>query len=102
MVEMCGRLGLHQAVPGLAETMGNSDAAVRLAATQALGQLGTPGALTVVDKAIEDPDGGVGRAAVGAAGSRGYKGALRRVEAVVLGKAGKGMDLTEKMAFFEA
>lgn len=102
MVAMCGRLGLHQAVPGLAETMGNSDAAVRLAATLALGQLGTPGALTVVDKAIEDPDRGVRLAAVRAAGSRGYKGALRRVEAVVLGKAGKGMDLTEKMAFFEA
>jgi HEAT repeat protein len=102
MVAMCGRLGLHQAVPGLAETMGNSDAVVRLAATQALGQLGTPGALTVVDKAIEDPDRGVRLAAVRAAGSRGYKGALRRVEAVVLGKAGKGMDLTEKMAFFEA
>jgi HEAT repeat protein len=41
-------------------------------------------------------------AAVRSAGSRGYKGALRRVEAVVLGKAIKDMDLTEKMAFFEA
>ena len=102
MVAMCGRLGLNQAVPGLAETMANPDPAVRLAATQALGQLGTPGALTVVDKAIDDPDRGVRLAAVRAAGSRGYKGALRRVEAVVLGKAGRGMDLTEKMAFFEA
>jgi HEAT repeat protein len=102
MVAMCGRLGLNQSVPGLAETMGNPDPAVRLAAIQALGQLGTPGALTVVDKAIEDPDRGVRLAAVRAAGSRGYKGALRRVEAVVVGKAGKDMDLTEKMAFFEA
>lgn len=102
MVAMCGRLGLNQSVPGLAETMANPDPAVRLAAIQALGQLGTPGALTVVDKAIEDPDRGVRLAAVRAAGSRGYKGALRRVEAVVVGKAGKDMDLTEKMAFFEA
>jgi HEAT repeat protein len=102
MVAMCGRLGLHQSVPGLAETMGNPDPAVRMAAIQALGQLGTPGALTVVDKAIEDRDRGVRLAAVRAAGSRGYKGALRRVEAVVVGKAGKDMDLTEKMAFFEA
>jgi HEAT repeat protein len=102
MVAMCGRLGLNQSVPGLAEAMGNPDPAVRLAAIQALGQLGTPGALTVVDKAIEDPDRGVRLAAVRAAGSRGYKGALRRVEAVVVGKAGKDMDLTEKMAFFEA
>ena len=35
-------------------------------------------------------------------GARGYKGALRRVEAVVMGKAVKELDLTEKMAFFEA
>ena len=37
-----------------------------------------------------------------AVGGRGYKGALKRVEGVVLGKAVKEMDLTEKMAFFEA
>jgi HEAT repeat protein len=102
MVTMCGRLGLNQAVPGLAETMAHPDPAVRLAVIQALGQLGTPGALTVVDKAIDDSDRGVRLAAVRAAGSRGYKGALRRVEAVVLGKSLKDMDLTEKMAFFEA
>jgi HEAT repeat protein len=102
MVALCGRLGLNQAVPGLAETMAHPEATVRLAVIQALAQLGTPGALTVVDKAIEDSDRGVRLAAVRAAGSRGYKGALRRVEAVVLGKALKDMDLTEKMAFFEA
>ena len=102
MVTLCGRLELHHAVPGLAEAMRHPDAAVRLAVVQALSQLGTPGALTVVDKGIEDPDRGVRLAAVRAAGSRGYKGALRRVEAVVLGKSLKDMDLTEKMAFFEA
>jgi HEAT repeat protein len=102
MVAMCGRLGLNSAVSGLAETMAHPDPAVRMAVIQALGQLGTPGALTVVDKAIEDPDRGVRLAAVRAAGTRGYKGALRRVEAVVLGKSLKDMDLTEKMAFFEA
>jgi HEAT repeat protein len=102
MIEMCGRLGLHQAVPGLAETMGHRDASIRLAVIQTLGQLGTPGALTVVDKAIVDSDRAVRLAAVRAVASRGYKGALRRVEAVVLGKSLKGMDLTEKMAFFEA
>ncbi len=102
MIEMCGRLGLQQAVPGLAETMGHSDPAVRLATIQTLGLLGTPGEMTVVDKAIDDSDRGVRLAAVRSAGSRGYKGALRRVEAVVLGKTLKEADLTEKMAFFEA
>ena len=35
-------------------------------------------------------------------GGRGYKGAQKRVEGIVLGKSVKEMDLTEKMAFFEA
>lgn len=102
MIGLCGRLGLHQAVSPLAEAMAHPDPAVRLAIVQTLGQLGTPGALTVVDKAIEDTDRGVRLAAVRSAGSRGYKGALRRIESVVLGKSMKDMDLTEKMAFFEA
>jgi HEAT repeat protein len=102
MVNLCGRLGLNQAVQGLAETVGHPDPAIRLAVVQTLGLLGTPGALTVVDKAIDDADRNVRLAAVRAVGTRGYKGALRRVEAIVLGKTVKDMDLTEKMAFFEA
>jgi HEAT repeat protein len=102
VVALCGRLGLHQAVPGLSETATHTDASVRLATVQTLAHLGTPGALALIDKAIDDPDRAVRLAAVRVAGNRGYKGALKRVEAVVLGKAVKGMDLTEKMAFFEA
>jgi HEAT repeat protein len=100
VVTLCGRLGLHQVVPGLAGTVAHPDPTVRLASVQALAQLGTPAALALVDKAIEDDDRGVRLAAVRVAGARGYKGALKRVEAAVLGK--KDMDLTEKMAFFEA
>ena len=102
VVTLCGRLGLHQVVPGLADTVTHQDPAVRLASVQTLAQLGTPAALALIDKAIEDPDRSVRLAAVRAAGGRGYKGALKRVEAVVLGKGLKEMDLTEKMAFFEA
>jgi hypothetical protein len=102
VVALCGRLGLHQVVPGLANTVVHADPAVRLASVQALAQLGTPAALALVDKAIEDEDRGVRLAAVRVAGARGYKGALKRVEAVVLGRSVKAMDLTEKMAFFEA
>jgi HEAT repeat protein len=102
VVALCGRLQLHHAVTGLAEVVGHTDPAVRLAVVQTLGQLGTPGSLTLLDRTIEDPDKAVRLAAVRAAGQRGYKGALKRVEAVVLGKSGKRMDLTEKMAFFEA
>jgi hypothetical protein len=101
VIALCGRLSLHHAVPGLAETIGHKSSAIRLAAVQTLGQLGTPGALALVDRALEDADKAVRIAAVRAVGSRGYKGALRRIESVVLGKS-KDMDLTEKMAFFEA
>jgi HEAT repeat protein len=102
VIAICGRLALHHAVPGLAETITHRSAPIRLAAVTTLGQLGTPGAMTLVDRAIEDQDKAVRIAAVRAAGSRGYKGALRRIEGVVLGRALKDMDLTEKMAFFEA
>jgi HEAT repeat protein len=93
---------LHQAVPGLGEVARHPDATLRLAAVQALAQLGTPAALGFIEQAIEDGDRAVRLAAVRAAGARGYKGALKRVEGVVLGRAVKEMDLTEKMAFFEA
>jgi HEAT repeat protein len=102
VVAVCGRLQLHHAVSGLAPLIDHADPEVRLAVVQTLGQLGTPGSLTLLDRAIEDRDKAVRLAAVRAAGQRGYKGALKRVEAVVLGKSVKGMDLTEKMAFFEA
>jgi HEAT repeat protein len=102
IVAMCGRLQLHQAVPAFTEVIGHPDAAVRLAAVQTLGILGTPGAMTLLERALDDGDRQVRVAAVRAVGTRGYKGALKRIEAVVLGKGAKAMDLTEKMAFFEA
>ena len=102
IVALCGRLQLHHAVPGFTEVISHADPAVRLAAVQTLSQLGTPGALTLLDRAIEDTDRAVRIAAVKGVGARGYKGALRRIETVVLGKSPRQIDLTEKMAFFEA
>jgi hypothetical protein len=102
IVAMCGRLQLHHAVPGFTDVITHSEPAVRLAAVQTLSQLGTPGALTLLDRAMDDPDRSVRLAAVRGLGARGYKGALRRIETVVLGKSSRGIDLTEKMAFFEA
>ena len=102
VVALCGRLKLYGAVPGLTETLLHPDAAVRLASVQSLSEIATPGALTQLERAIEAADSGVRLAAVRAVGTRGYKGALRRVEAVVLGKSSTRIDLTEKMAFFEA
>ena len=102
LVALSGRLGLQQAVPGLGELLANPHPGVRLATVQALEKIGTPGALTHIDRAIEDDDRNVRLLAVRAVAARGYKGALRRIEGVVMGKAVKELDLTEKMAFFEA
>jgi hypothetical protein len=102
IIAACGRLQLQTVVPAFTQVIGHSDPAVRLAAVNALGLLGTPGAMTLLDGALEDEDRQVRVAAVRALGLRGYKGALKRIESVVQGKSARQMDLTEKMAFFEA
>jgi hypothetical protein len=102
IIAACGRLQLQTVVPAFTQVIAHSDPAVRLAAVNALGLLGTPGAMTLLDGALEDEDRQVRVAAVRALGSRGYKGALKRIESVVQGKSARQMDLTEKMAFFEA
>ena len=102
IIGICGRLKLQGAVPGLGEALAHPDAGVRIAAVQALDAIGTPGAMTHLERAVDDAERTVRIAAVRAAGARGYKGALKRVEAVVQGKSLKALDLTEKMAFFEA
>lgn len=102
LVEVCGRLKLQGAVPGLGDALSNENPEIRLGAVNALAAIGSAGALAHIDRAIEDADRSVRLAAVKAAGARGYKNALRRVESVVQGKSVKEMDLSEKMAFFEA
>jgi hypothetical protein len=102
LVGVCGRLRLQGAVTGLGDLLGSDDAALRLAAVQALDAIGTPGALAHLDRALDDADRAVRVAAVKAVGARGYRSALRRVENVVQGKSLKELDMSEKKAFFEA
>lgn len=102
IVEMCGRLKLQGAVPGLGETVRSPDPAVRLASVNALAEVASPGALTAMELAIDDDDRAVRLAAVRAMGAKGIRNALKRIEPVILGKSTRDLDLTEKMAFFEA
>jgi hypothetical protein len=101
-IELCRRIKLQPAVPGLSDAMGNPDPLVRLAAVQALCAIATPGALQHVERAVEDVERDVRLAAVRELGQRGYKGLLRRIEPLVHGKAAREMDLTERVAVFEA
>jgi len=102
VISLCGRLKVQPAVPGLADTLGHREAAVRTAAIQALDSIGTAGALQALERGVDDNDREVRIAAVQALGKRGYKGALSRIEPVVQGKTTREIDLTERMRFFEA
>lgn len=101
-IELCRRIKLQPAVPGLSDAMGNPDPQVRLAAVQALCTIATPGALQHVERAVEDVERDVRLAAVRELGQRGYKGLLRRIEPLLQGKGPREMDLTERVAVFEA
>jgi hypothetical protein len=101
-VELAGRLKLEGAVAGLGEVLGHREPGIRLAAVDALVQIGSPGALVLLERAIGDDDRAVRVSALRALGARGYKGALRRVEEVVQGKGRKDIDFNERRAFFEA
>ncbi len=102
VIALCGRLKLQAAVPGLADTLGHTEPAVRRAAVTALDAVGTAAALTAMEQAVDDADREVRIAAAQALGQRGYKGVLKRIEPVVQGKVDRDIDLTERMRFFEA
>jgi hypothetical protein len=102
VINLCGRLRLQAAVPGLSDTLGHAAAPIRLASVHALDAVGTPAALAALERGVDDADREVRIATVQALGRRGYKGVLGQVEAVVQGKANRALDTTERQRFFEA
>lgn len=102
VINLCGRLKVQAAVPGLADALTHELSSIRTAAIVALDAIGTPGALQSLERGIDDEDREVRIAAVQALGKRGYKGALKRIEPVIQGKSTREIDLTERMRFFEA
>ena len=101
VVALCGRLQLHQAVPGLGRDDRAPDPAIRLAAVQTLASWAPRRRSPWWTRRIEDTD-----RACGWPRSRGGRPRLQGRAAADRGRgAGQGvkeMDLTEKMAFFEA
>jgi HEAT repeat protein len=89
-------------VSPLARVLAESDAELRVAAVQALTEIGTPGAMQALERGLEDGDRDVRIATVRAVQGRGYRAALPRLEAAVKGRGVRDADLSEKMAFFEA
>jgi HEAT repeat protein len=101
-IRRAGSLKAQAAVLALSKLLSDPDAARRLAAVQALVEIGSAGALQSIERATEDSDREVRIAVARAFGSRGHRPALARIEAAVKGRAIREADLTEKMAFFEA
>ena len=90
------------AVTPLGKVLSDRPPQTRLAAVQALGEIGSPGALQALERGIVDADRDVRIATARALTQRSYRPALPKLTAVVNGKAIRDADLTEKMALFEA
>ena len=100
---IAGRLRLPPLVTALGGLLiGDADAEIKVAAVEALASIGTPGAIQQLEGAIQDAHRDVRVAAVRVLATRGHRAALPRIEEVVLGRALRAADLTEKMVFFEA
>jgi len=101
-IRRAGGLKTAAAVAPLAAIMTDGAQPLRLLAVQALNEIASPGALQVLEKSIDDPDREVRVATLRAIAARAYKPALPRVDSAVKGKRSRDVDLTEKMALFEA
>ncbi|MFL5559938.1 MAG: HEAT repeat domain-containing protein [Gemmatimonadaceae bacterium] len=101
-IRRAGGLKTAAAVAPLAAIMIDGAQPLRLLAVQALNEIASPGALQVLEKSIDDPDREVRVATLRAIAARAYKPALPRVDSAVKGKRSREVDLTEKMALFEA
>jgi len=102
MVKLAGRLKLQGAVDGMASLFEVGDRTLKLALVEALTTIGSPSAVRLLEKGVDDSDRDVRIAVVKFLAQRGHRNAFPRVEAAVTGGNLKDVDLTEKMAFFEA
>ncbi len=89
------------AVTPLGKVLSDRPAETRLAAILALAEIGSPSALQQLERGIGDADRDVRIATARCLSARAYRPAFPRITQVVMGRAIKGADLTEKMAVFE-
>lgn len=101
-VRLVGRLGLVVAAGEVARLLAHSEPQVRLAAVEALVALRSPRAAEALERALADPEREVRIAAARGVGALRYPPARAWLREIIDGKAIRGADLTEKIAFFEA
>lgn len=101
-VSRAGIVRAQGAVPALAAALAHSSRDVRLAAAEALAEIGTPGALQALTTILDDDHREARLAAIRAIGARGFRGALPQLEALMRDRRLRDRDLTEQMAIFES
>lgn len=99
---LLGRIGFARAAAPIAGLLQSPDAALRLAAVDALVAIHNGTALDALQKALEDADREVRVAAARGLGRLRYQPARARLEELIQGRLLREADLTEKIAFFEA
>ncbi len=102
VIRRAGGLKTPAAVAPLAKVLGDPDRLVRLAAAQALIEIGSAGAMQILERGLADTDREIRVQAVRALAAKGQRSSLGRIEAVIKGKEIRQADLGERMAFFEA
>lgn len=99
---LVGRLGRVAAAGEVAALLAHPEPQVRLAAVEASVALRSPRAAEALERALTDPEREVRIAAARGLGALRYPPARARFREIIDGKAIRGADLTEKIAFFEA
>ena len=101
-VRRSAALQLAAAVPALARVLSDRSPSRRLNVVKALTAIGSASALQALERSVDDDDREVRLAAVKALLAKGHRGAFARLEQKVKDRAIRSVDLTERMAFFEA
>ncbi len=101
-VRRSAAMKLTAAVPALSRVLGDGPPAARSSAVAALTAIDTAGAMQALERAVDDTDREVRLAAVKALLARKHRGAFARLEQKVKDREIRSLDLTERMAFFEA
>ncbi|MBI4539461.1 MAG: HEAT repeat domain-containing protein [Gemmatimonadetes bacterium] len=99
---LMGRIRAASAVPELVRLLGRPEESVRRVAVDALVAVGAREAVRGLLSAVSDRDRAVRIAAARGLGALRIRETLPRLRDLILGKAIRDADLTEKLAFFEA
>ncbi|MCG6956726.1 MAG: HEAT repeat domain-containing protein [Gemmatimonadetes bacterium] len=99
---LAGDLQIEEAGPALAGLLAHSSPEVRLAAVEAAVSLKASTAAGALEHTLEDPERELRIAAARALGALRYRPAAKKLEGIVTGRGIRSVDVSEKVAFFEA